>query len=277
LNTTGLNTTGLNTTGMNTTGLNTTGLNTTGMNTTDFYTPKSSPETTYNATDDGMYYIQAPDASQLSWSEAAKQRSVDMASKLGINSMKVERDAANREKVERDAELHATKQANKQKLSWSEAATQRSAAHQEDYVSKPKTGFFWGGGKDIVIGNYTILNNFNIIIEPILLNFEIISLALLSQYDPSVTTLPKVIEYANTYIDYQNIIYESIQNKYTKTNKKTLSKRSASKKKTANKRKSANKRKTSRRSARKTLRRTVINTPRKKIPNLYKTNISYIP
>ena len=263
---------------MNLTDVNTTDVNTSGVNTTEFYTPKSSPELNFNADDmnyvkpldepnpaddmyfiqapeDDNYFIQAPDKPNLSWSEAANQRSAVMSSKRGIDVAKIERDAKlkrdteNRLKVEHDAELLVAKQASKQKLSWKEAAAQRSAMASkktepyEDFVSKPKTGFFWGGAHAEIVGSYTILNNYDKILEPIILSFEIISLALLAQYKPSVSSLPNVIDFTNSFIIYQNITYKNVQKnlqqKYTRRNRKilisnkTVNKRTASKKRTA--------------------------------------------
>ena len=75
-------------------------------------------------------------------------------------------------------------------------AKKLKAEEPEDYISRPiekKPGWLWGGGNDDIVGNYSILNQYDKILEPILLSFEIMSLALLSQYQPSVATLPKVI------------------------------------------------------------------------------------
>jgi hypothetical protein len=106
----------------------------------------------------------------------------------------------------------------------------------------PKKGWFniWGGGNDKILNNNIMFTNYDLIFEPIFLSLEIISLSLLTQYSPTIATLPYVISNCNSYIQYQNIIYKSVQkeisHKYTRRNTIVLKS-----KRTINKRRSANK------------------------------------
>jgi hypothetical protein len=190
--------------------------------------------------------------------------------------MAEKRQAEERAKVEKEAQKEAARlEVERQKSNPNAARLDASASR----FNNPKKGFLWGGGND-VLGNYSILNNYNLIFEPILLSFEMLSLALLSQYNSSVSSLPNVIKYANIYIKYQNNIYTNVkkklQNKHTRINKKmlinkkTVNKRSANKRRSTSKRRSASKRPISKRRS--------INKPySKKTYNPIRTNIGFIP
>jgi hypothetical protein len=199
------------------------------------------------------------------------QRAVEIGKKM-----------AEKRKAEERAKFEKAAQQEAKKLEAERRRSNPYASRLDDSAASfntPKKGIFWGGGKEDVIGNYTILNKYIIILEPVLLSFEILSLALLTQYKPSISTLPRMIEYANIYIEQQNRTYKSVQkkvqNKHTRINTSVLrSKRTTHKKRSASKRRSANKRRTAYNKSTATKRKSPRRTISKKIRN---RNMNYIP